>query len=99
MFPRLRRVCVTGHVDAAAVWGTYNVQKTCVTVNAKQEWQHVQLTLTIDLENRMHGRYGCLSFDQHMSSLSGNFSDGWRSDRIIYEVPGEPFRFVKDKRL
>jgi F-box protein 9 len=100
MFPRLRRVCLTtGHTDPAAVWGTYHVQKTCVTVHAKQEWHSVQLFLTIDLENRWHGRYGCLSFDQHMTSRSGDFSDAWQSDRIIYEVPEEPFRFVKDKRL
>ena len=99
MFPRLRRVCLTGQPDAAAVWGTYSVQKTSVTVTAKQEWQYVQLTLTIDLANRMHGRYGCLSFDQHISSATGDFSDDWRSDRIIYDVPGEPFRFVKDKRI
>jgi F-box protein 9 len=99
MFPRLRRVCLTGHSDRSAVWGTYTVQKTCVTVSAKQEWHHVQLTLSIDLVNRVHGRYGCLTFVDHMTSVSGNFSDDWNSDRIVYDIPDEPFRFIKDKRL
>lgn len=99
------------HKDAAAVWGQYTVHKTTVTVTAQQEWQHVQLTLTIDLDNRSHGRYGCLLFDHHVSSASGNFNNttdttttntGWGtplSDCVVYDVPGEPFRFVKDKRL
>jgi F-box protein 9 len=96
MVVRLRRAWVTGQSDACAVWGTYTVQKTRVTVRAQQEWQHVQLALTIDVSDRS---YGCLSFDHHMSSLSGDFSDTWRSDRIIHEVPEEPFRFVKDNWL
>jgi F-box protein 9 len=99
MFPRLRRVWLTGQSDTSAVWGTYTVQKTCVTVYAKQAWHYVQITLSIDLESRMYGRYGCLSFDHHMTSVSGNFNDDWTSDRIVYDTPDEPFRFIKDKRL
>jgi F-box protein 9 len=100
MFPRLKRVFLTGQSDRSAVWGTYKVRKTCVIVNAKQAWHHVQLTLSIDLENRSHGRYGCLTFDQHMTSVTGNFDDNdWLSDRIVYDVPNEAFRFIKDKRL
>lgn len=100
MFPRLNRVCMTGQVDRSAVWGTYKVQKTTITVQAKQSWHHVQLTLNIDLDNRSHGRYGCLTFDRHMTSATGNFDDNdWLSDRIIYDIPEEPFRFIKDKRL
>jgi hypothetical protein len=41
-------------------------------------------TLTIDVQNRLHGRYGYLTFDHHVSSLSGKFSDDWRSDNIVY---------------
>lgn len=100
MFPRLKRVCLTGQTDRSAVWGTYRVQKTMVTVHAKQSWHHVQLTLNIDLDNRSHGRYGCLTFDRHMTSVTGNFDDDdWLSDRIVYDIPDEPFRFIKDKRL
>lgn len=99
MFPRLRRVCLTRQSDRSAVWGTYTVQKTSVTVYAKQEWHHVQLSLSIDLDNLIHGRYGCLTFVHHMTSISGNFSEDWNSDRIVYDIPDEPFRFIKDKRL
>lgn len=100
MFPRLKRVCLTGQADRSAVWGTYKVQKTIVTVQAKQSWHHVQLTLKIDLDNRSNGRYGCLIFDRHMTSVTGNFDDDdWLSDRIVYDIPDEPFRFIKDKRL
>jgi F-box protein 9 len=100
MFPRLKRVCLTGQTDRSAVWGTYKVQKTIVTVHAKQSWHHVQLTLNIDLDNRSNGRYGCLTFDRHMTSVTGNFDDNdWLSDRIEYDIPDEPFRFIKDKRL
>ena len=101
MFPRLLRVCLTGESDKTAVWGTYKVQKTAVTVAAEQEWQHVQLKLTIDTENtQLHGRNGILRLDEHYTSKRGCFSDDdWQSDRISYDVPEEPFRFVKDKRL
>lgn len=100
MFPRLKRVCLTGQSDRSAVWGTYQVRKTTVIVHAKQSWHHVQLTLSIDTDNHTHGRNGCLTFDHHMTSVSGNFNDDdWLSDRIIYDTPEDPFRFIKDKRL
>jgi F-box protein 9 len=97
IFPRFRRVCLqAGYTDRSAVWGTYAVQRTQVVVTAKQEWQYVKLELTIDLDNSRHGRYGCLTFDKHWSSVDGTFSD---HDRRGYDVPAEPFRFVKEKRL
>jgi len=110
MFPRLLRHCLTGEPDKSAVWGRYQVQKTAVTVTAQQEWQYVQLKLTIDntttsaqqQHSALHGRNGILTLEEHYTSKSGNFSDGGRqqqSDRISYDVPEEPFRFVKDKRL
>lgn len=67
-------------------------------MTAKQEWQYVRLEMTIQ-PNNMHGRYGFLSFDTHETSQSGNFHDGWQSDIVTYDVPEEPFRFVRDKRL
>ena len=101
MFPRLLRLClVPNESDKAAVWGTYRVQKTTVTVWAKQEWQNVQLVLSIDTTNQLHGRYGLLTIEEHYTSKNGNFDEAdWWSDRIQYDVPEEPFRFVKDKRL
>lgn len=103
MFKRFRKVCLAHgseeeYLDPTIVWGTYEVQKTHVTVHAKQEWQYVQLHLTIQPQYLYHGRWGYLSFDKHMSSASNHFDD-WSSDRVVYEVPDEPFRFVKDKRL
>jgi len=91
---------MTREPDKSAVWGTYCVQKTTVNVTAQQEWQYVKLVLSIDTGNQLHGRYGCLTLDEHYTSKSGNFDkDDWKSDRIKYDVPEEPFRFVKDKRL
>jgi hypothetical protein len=84
--------------DPDAVWGKYSIQKTTVTVEAKQSWQDVRLVLSIQPQYQHHGRWGYLSFDQHLSSKTGDFSD-WSVDRVVYEVPEEPFRFVKDKRL
>lgn len=76
--------------------GKYAVQKRRVTVLAQQSWQHVQLELTI-LDDAYHGRWGILSFDQHLTSMKGGFD--W-NDRFEFEVPdGEPFRFVKDRHL
>ena len=100
MFRRLRKMCLheTEYTDPAAVWGTYSVQKTQVVVNARQSWQHVRLEMTIQPQYRLHGRWGYLSFDRHMTSESGNFED-WSHDRVVFDVPEEPFRFVKDKRL
>lgn len=100
MFRRLRKMCLheTEYTDPAAVWGTYSVQKNKVTVNARQPWQYVRLEMTIQPRYRLHGQWGYLSFDRHMTSDRGNFED-WSHDRVVFEVPEEPFRFVKDKRL
>jgi hypothetical protein len=44
------------------------------------------------------GRFGYLSFDRHMTSSSGCFDNSSR-DRVVYEITGDPFRFVRHKRL
>jgi F-box protein 9 len=98
MFRRFLNVCLRREADADAVWGTYQVQKTSVSVQAQQSWQHVRLELSIKPQMTLHGKYGYLSFDGHMTSASGNFSE-WSGDRVVYDVPEEPFRFVKYKRL
>jgi F-box protein 9 len=94
IFRRFRLHCL-GQKDKDAVWGTYQVQKRQVVVTAQQEWQWVRLELTI-ASNNVHGRYGYLSFDRHVSSTD-EFEKS--KDRVEYEVPSEPFRFVQDKRL
>lgn len=83
-------------IDSSIVWGTYTVQKYKVVVQARQSWQYVQFHLTIRPEYTMYGRFGYLSFDEHISSCGGNFTDG---DLVTYKVPDEPFRFVPDRRL
>lgn len=106
MFRRFLKCCLSysrergdsTYHDPAAVWGTYQVHKRHVTVMARQAWQYVKLELTIQ-PNSVHGRYGMLSFDRHITSASGNFDSEWASDCVYFDVPEEPFRFVKDKRL
>ena len=94
MFRRLRKVCLQKASDDAAVWGTYEVAKRTVSIHAVQPWQHVRLRLTIQ-PNTIHGRYGYLSFDKHETSSSGDFD----MDKLDFDVPDEPFRFVRDRRL
>jgi F-box protein 9 len=98
MFRRFLKVCLSREADPDAVWGAYQVQKTSVLIEAKQSWQFVRLELSIRPEITVNGKYGYLSFDGHMSSSSGNF-DEWSHDRVVYEVPEEPFRFIRNKRL
>lgn len=100
MFNRFKRVCLSlhSHNDPTIVHGTYQVQKNHVTVHAKQQWQYVRLELTIQPQYLYHGRWGYLSFDRHMTSATDNFED-WSPDRIEFEVPEEPFRFFRDRRL
>jgi F-box protein 9 len=101
MFRRFLKVCLQrGNEkvnDKDAVWGTYQVMKDSVTVSAQQPWQHVQLELTIQPFTES-GRFGYLSFDRHMTSSSGSFGDDSR-DRVVYDITGDPFRFVRHKRL
>jgi F-box protein 9 len=97
MFRRFLKVCLTRQPDKAAVWGTYEVSKSTVTINARQAWQYVRLEVSIQPES-VHGRNGLLRFDRHMASSIGDFDD-WSRDRTVFEVPSEPFRFVKDRRL
>ena len=102
MFRRLRKANLnhnkgTGEKDAAAVWGKYQVSGKCVTVTARQPWQHVKLELSIQPIN-IHGRNGYLSFDRHITSSSDSFNH-YDASTVEFEVPEEPFRFVKDRRL
>jgi F-box protein 9 len=88
-------------IDSVIVWGKYTVQKYKVLVTAKQPWQYVKFELTICPEYNMYGRFGYLSFDKHMTSYSndGIWENSTDDDYISYEVPNEPFRFVRDRRL
>jgi F-box protein 9 len=101
MFRRFLKMCLykggEAGKDKDAVWGTYQVSKDNVTISARQPWQHVQLELTIQ-PYTMHGKFGYLSFDRHMTSSSGSFDDG-SPDRVMYDLTGDPFKFVRHKLL
>eukprot|EP00934_Nitzschia_sp_Nitz4_P008553 Nitzschia sp. Nitz4//scaffold9_size221794//126716//127990//NITZ4_001359-RA/size221794-snap-gene-0.187-mRNA-1//-1//CDS//3329561040//8543//frame0 len=93
MFRRMLRVILRRVEDPAAVWGTFQVQKNDLTISARQAWHHVKFNLTIQTQS-MFGRFAALTMDRHLSSPSGCFED-WSDDRVEYEVPEEPFRFIK----
>lgn len=97
MFVRLLKVVLHKTNDPAAVWGTFQVQKTNCTIVARQEWHTVKFECTI-IPQSIHGRFAALSIDRHLSSPSGSFEE-WSADRVEYKVPSEHFRFVKDPRL
>lgn len=110
MFRRLRKVNLSSHRsveelrdcmgeanDQAAVWGRYQVSGKQVTVIARQPWQYVKLELTIQ-PTTVHGRFGYLSFDRHVTSSGRNFNK-YDASTVEFEVPEEPFRFIKDRRL
>jgi F-box protein 9 len=97
MFRRLLKVCLKNTDDPAAVWGTFEVQKNALTIVARQAWHAIKFELTIEAES-IHGRFGSLILDRHLSSPSSSFED-WSDDRVEYKVPVETFRFVKDPRL
>ncbi|KAL3916942.1 MAG: hypothetical protein SGILL_004945 [Bacillariaceae sp.] len=97
MFRRLLKMVLHKTDDKAAVWGTYQVQKTHLTITARQEWHSVRFDLTIH-PTSAHGRFALLDMDRHMSSPSGCFED-WSNDRVQYKVPSEQFQFVSDRRL
>ena len=97
MFRRFLKLCLTREEDSAAVWGTYQVSGRQVIVRARQPWQYVKLEMTIQPIN-LHGRYGYLSFDRHVTSSCQDFNP-WDSSTMEFEVPDEPFRFVKERRL
>jgi hypothetical protein len=97
MFLRLLKVVLHKTKDPVAVWGTFQVQKTNLSIKARQEWHTVRFDLTIHSTSE-YGRFAALSMDRHLSSPSGCFDDR-SADRVQYKVPSERFRFVRDPRL
>ncbi|KAG7356975.1 F-box domain containing protein [Nitzschia inconspicua] len=97
MFRRLLKIILHKTKDPAAVWGTFQVQKTHLSITARQEWHTVRFDLTIYPDSE-HGRFAALSIDRHLSSPSACFEE-WSRDMVQYKVPPERFRFVRDPRL
>ena len=97
MFQRLLKVCLTNTDDPAAVWGTFQIQKSSCTIVARQPWHTIKFELTIQQRSR-YGRYGSLTLDRHLSSPSACF-ESWSNDLVDYAVPEESFHFIRDARL
>jgi hypothetical protein len=91
--------------EDCVVWGRYEIHKNKVIVDARQPWQYVRLELSIQPHVTMHGRFGYLSFDRHMTSTrpmrrySANHNPASDENTINYEVPDKPFRFIPCKDL
>lgn len=99
MVRRFLKILQTGQKDRVAVPGTFVVKKNSVIILAEQEWQHVKLELTIQVDSYW-GRFGALSFDRHLTSKSGDFDESaWPNDIKEYNVPSEMFRYLYDRRL
>lgn len=86
----------------STVFGHYEIQKDMVTVKIQHPWHHVKLVLRI-LENgapgAAEGRFWALQFVKHQSSASNNFDEYWSRDLVEYEVPPNPFLFVRNWKL
>jgi len=99
MIPRLRMINIKASLDDAVVCrGRYVVSGTRVTVSARQPWQYIQLVLSIQSSITLHGRYGYLTFDRHVTSAKDDFPP-WDASTVEFDVPEEAFRFVRDRRL
>ena len=110
MIARFLKMKCTGEPDKSAVWATYQVQKYQITVTASHPWLDVQMHLSIPhnttttSSNNNKARiqnycFDTLTIDKHMSSRSGDFDEYYSQDLVYYDVPSEPFRFLRDWRL
>ena len=108
MIARFLKMKCTGEPDKSAVWATYQVQKYQITVTASHPWLDVQMHLSIPHNNNNNNNnnskvnnycFDTLTLDKHMSSRSGDFDEYYSQDLVYYDVPSEPFRFLRDWRL
>jgi F-box protein 9 len=105
MIPKFVKIRKDGSVFAdlksGILWGTYQVQKYQVTIHVSHAWHDVKLVLKI-LENGCEespGRFRALSLEKHFSSASGDFDEYVSRDLVEYNVPHQPFVFIRDWRL
>ena len=98
MFARIRNVILHKEEhDISIVSGYFQVQKNKLTVIVRQHWQSVKFEITI-FPNSIHGKFGELAVDRHVTSGSGSF-DEWSYDFHEHKVPDTNFRFIKDGKL
>ena len=95
-FKRLKRDPT--YANPVLIYGTYQVQKDVVVVHVSHAWHHVKLVLEIMDEGCLgaFGKFWALRFIGHFSSASGDFDEYWSRDLVEYDVPSEPFRFLRD---
>lgn len=103
MLPRFVKMTLTGEKDKNALWARYEIHKHNVTVWASHPWHDVRFEMKLLSSDEkvpgVKGMFTAMSFERHMSSASGNFDEYYSTDLVKYDVPSEPFRFLRDWRL
>ena len=103
MLPRFVKMNLTGEKDKNALWARYEVHRHNVTVCASHPWHDVRFELKLLSGNEkipgVKGVFTAMSFERHVSSVSGNFDENESTDLVKFTVPTEPFRFLRDWRL
>eukprot|EP00563_Minutocellus_polymorphus_P016266 CAMPEP_0181057764 /NCGR_PEP_ID=MMETSP1070-20121207/20427_1 /TAXON_ID=265543 /ORGANISM="Minutocellus polymorphus, Strain NH13" /LENGTH=501 /DNA_ID=CAMNT_0023137205 /DNA_START=9 /DNA_END=1511 /DNA_ORIENTATION=- len=100
MLPRFVKMTLTGVKDKNALWAQYEVQRHNVTVWASHPWHDVRFELKLLSSDQkvsgVKGVFTAMSFERHMSSVSGNFDEYESTDLVKFDVPTKPFRFLRD---
>jgi len=101
MIPIFVRVKAGHSTRTSAIFGTYQIQKDIVTVDIEHPWHHVKLVLRVleDGAALAKGRFWALQFEKHQSSVSNDFDEYWSRDLVEYDVPKQPFQFLRNWRL
>ena len=103
MLPRFVKMALTGEKDKNALWARYEIHKHNVTVWASHPWHDVRFEMKLLSSDQkvpgVKGLFTAMSFERHQSSVSGNFDEYYSTDLVKYDVPTEPFRFLRDWRL
>ena len=103
MLPRFVKMTITGEKDKNALWARYEIHKHNVTVWASHPWHDVRFEMKLLSSDHkvpgVKGLFTAMSFERHTSSVSGNFDEYYSTDLVKYDVPTEPFRFLRDWRL
>ena len=89
------------YTNPVLLYGTYQVQKNTVVVHVSHSWHEVKLEMEILDDGCIGatGKFWAMRFVRHFSSASGDFDEYWSRDLVEYDVPSEPFRFLRDWRL
>ena len=103
MLPRFVKMNLTGGKDKNALWARYEVHRHNVTVWASHSWHDVRFELKLlsndEKVSGVKGVFNAMSFERHVSSVSGNFDENESTDLVKFTVPTKPFRFFRDWRL